>query len=58
MRKSPCLSRGRLIFGGELAVLEAPIFDRLSLYPVALGQDSGTTAEVDVSAGVRLSTLS
>ena len=36
------------MLGGELAVLQAPMFDGLSFDPVTLSEDGGTTAEVGV----------
>ncbi len=36
------------MLGGELAVLQAPMFDGLSFDPGALSEDGWTTAEVDI----------
>jgi len=36
------------MLSGKLAVLQAPIFDGLSLYPLALLDDGGSPAEVGV----------
>ena len=45
------------MLGGELAVLQAPMFYGLSFDPVTLSEDGGTTAEVGVG-GLTLARLS
>ena len=40
-----------LMLGGELAVLQAPMFDGLSFDPGALVEDGEAAAEVDVGRG-------
>ena len=39
------------MLGGELAVLQAPMFDGLSFDLGALGEDGGTVSEVDIGRG-------
>ena len=39
------------MLGGELAVLQAPMFDGFSFDPVTLGEDGGTASEVDIGGG-------
>jgi hypothetical protein len=39
------------MLGGDLAMLQAPMFDGLSFDPGALGEEGGAAADVDIGRG-------